>query len=121
VYRIHYAPGADWQGDNVVFFFNDGPEHDARAAQPAKDIEDLGVRFQVLDTQEADSVALHRVTYPGSIDVLAASMAVNGGLMPLAPGQRLVSLVSSPCGDDSQHHQPTTIPLGACEGAIRIG
>jgi hypothetical protein len=75
VYRIHYAPGADWQGDNVVFFFTDGPEHDARAAQPAKDIEDLGVRFQLLDTQETDSVALHRVTYPGSFDVLAAGDA----------------------------------------------
>jgi hypothetical protein len=75
VYRIQYAPGADWQGDNVVFFFTDGPEHDKRAAQPAKDIEELGLRFQVLETQEADSVALHRVTYPGSFDVLAAGEA----------------------------------------------
>jgi hypothetical protein len=75
VYRIKYAPGADWQGDNVVFFFTDGPEHDARAAQPAKDIGDLGPRFKILATQEAGSVALHRVTYPGSFDVLAAGDA----------------------------------------------
>ncbi|MES1187597.1 MAG: hypothetical protein ABUL60_27510 [Myxococcales bacterium] len=75
VYRIHYASGADWQGDNVVFFFTDGPEHDARAAQPAKDIEDLGVRFQILDSEVEGSVALHRVTYPGSFDVLAAGEA----------------------------------------------
>lgn len=75
VYRIHYAPGADWQGDNVVFFFTDGPEHDTRAAQPAKDIEDMGVRFQILETEAPGSVALHRVTYPGSFDVLAAGEA----------------------------------------------
>ena len=25
IYRIKYAPGVDWQGDNVVFFFSDGP------------------------------------------------------------------------------------------------
>jgi len=75
VYRIHYAHGADWQGDNVVFFFSDGPEHDARAAQPAAEIEDLGPRFQILDTEEPGSVALHRVTYPGSFDVLAAGEA----------------------------------------------
>jgi hypothetical protein len=75
VYRIKYAPGVDWQGDNVVFFFTDGPEHDARAAQPAKEIADLGPRFQILATQDAGSVALHRVTYPGSFDVLAAGEA----------------------------------------------
>ena len=75
VYRVHYAPGADWQGDNVVFFFTDGPEHDARAAQPAKDIENLGMRFQILDAQASGSVALHRVTYPGTFDVLAAGEA----------------------------------------------
>jgi hypothetical protein len=75
VYRIHYAPGADWQGDNVVFFFTDGPEHDARAAQPAAEIADLGQRFTIMDTQEPDSVELHRVTYPGSFDVLAAGDA----------------------------------------------
>lgn len=75
VYRIHYAPGADWQGDNVVFFFTDGPEHDTRAAQPAEDIAELGQRFQVLETEEPGSVALHRVTYPGSFDVLAAGEA----------------------------------------------
>ena len=72
VYRVHYAHGADWQGDNVVFFFTDGPEHDARAAQPAAEIADLGPRFSILATQEPGSVALHRVTYPGSFDVLAA-------------------------------------------------
>lgn len=75
VYRIHYAPGADWQGDNVVFFFTDGPEHDTRAAQKPQDIEEMGVRFQVLETEEPGSVALHRVTYPGSFDVLAAGEA----------------------------------------------
>ncbi len=75
VYRIKYAPGVDWQGDNVVFFFSDGPEHDARAAQPAKEIADLGPRFKVLATQEAGSVALRRVQYPGSFDVLAAGEA----------------------------------------------
>ena len=75
VYRIQYAPGADWQGDNVVFFFTDGPEHDARAAQPAAEIADLGPRFSILDTQAPGSVALHRVMYPGSFDVLAAGEA----------------------------------------------
>jgi hypothetical protein len=75
VYRIKYAPGADWQGDNVVFFFTDGPEHDTRAAQPAKEIGDLGPRFKILAAQEAGSVLLHRVTYPGSFDVLAAGEA----------------------------------------------
>lgn len=75
VYRIQYAPGADWQGDHVVFFFTDGPEHDARAAQPQKDIAELGPRFPVLSAQESGSVALHRVTYPGSFDVLAAGEA----------------------------------------------
>src|SRR6185369_14802893 len=68
------APGADWTGDNMVLFFSDGPEHDARAAQPAKDIDDLGVRFQVLDSQVQDSVALHRISY-GNFDVLAAGEA----------------------------------------------
>ncbi len=75
VYRVHYAPGADWQGDNVVFFFSDGPEHDARAAQPPAEIADMGARFTILATQEPGSVALHRVTYPGSFDVLAAGDA----------------------------------------------
>ncbi len=75
VYRIKYAPGADWQGDNVVFLFTDGPEHDARAAQPAKDIAELGARFPILAAQAPGSVALHRVTYPGSFDVLAAGEA----------------------------------------------
>ena len=89
VYRIKYAPGADWQGDNVVFFFTDGPEHDARAAQPATEIADLGPRFKILAAQEAGSVALHRVTYPGSFDVLAAGdarfdLVMHQGLRPLA-------------------------------------
>jgi hypothetical protein len=89
VYRIKYAPGADWQGDNVVFFFTDGPEHDARAAQPATEIADLGVRFQILDAQADGSVALHRVTYPGSFDVLAAGEArfdlvLHQGVRPVA-------------------------------------
>jgi hypothetical protein len=75
VYRVQYAPGADWQGDHVVFFFTDGPEHDARAAQPAKEIADLGPRFAILAAQDSGSVALHRVTYPGSFDVLAAGDA----------------------------------------------
>ncbi len=75
VYRIQYAPGADWQGDNVVFFFTDGPEHDTRAAQPAAEIADLGPRFSILDAQAPGSVALHRVMYPGSFDVLAAGEA----------------------------------------------
>jgi hypothetical protein len=75
VYRIKYAPGADWQGDNVVFFFTDGPEYDARSAQPAAQIADLGARFNVLADEVPGSVALHRVTYPGSFDVLAAGDA----------------------------------------------
>lgn len=75
VYRVHYAPEADWQGDNVVFLFTDGPEHDARAAQPAEQIAEMGARFQILDTQVDGSVALHRVTYPGTFDVLAAGDA----------------------------------------------
>jgi hypothetical protein len=88
VYRIKYAPGADWQGDNVVFFFTDGPEHDARAAQPASDIADLGPRFKILANQEPGSVALHRATYPGSFDVLAAGdarfdLVLHQGLRPL--------------------------------------
>ncbi|HYQ15241.1 MAG TPA: hypothetical protein VEQ58_05785, partial [Polyangiaceae bacterium] len=74
VYRVHYAAGADWTGDNVVLFFTDGPEHDARAAQPAKDIDDLGVRFQILGEEVEGSVALHRVSY-GTFDVLAAGEA----------------------------------------------
>jgi hypothetical protein len=87
VYRIHYAPGADWTGDNVVLFFTDGAEHDARAAQPAEDIDDLGVRFQILDTQVEGSVALHRVSY-GTFDVLAAGEArfdqvLHQGLRPV--------------------------------------
>jgi hypothetical protein len=88
VYRIKYAPGADWQGDNVVFFFTDGPEYDARSTQPASDIADFGPRFTILDTQEADSVELHRVMYPGSFDVLAAGDArfdqvLHQGVRPL--------------------------------------
>src|SRR4029078_7450550 len=75
VYRIQYAPGADWQGDNVVFFFTDGPEHDARAAQSAAEIADFGARFSILDPEEPDTVALHRVMYPGSFDVLGAGEA----------------------------------------------
>jgi hypothetical protein len=89
IYRIKYAPGSDWQGDNVVFFFSDGPEHDARAAQPAKEIADLGPRFQVLATQAEGSVLLHRVQYPGSFDVLAAGEArfqqvLHQGARPIA-------------------------------------
>lgn len=75
VYRVQYAPGADWQGSNVVFFFTDGPEHAARSKQPAREIAELGPRFRILETQEPGSVALHRVTYPGSFDVLAAGEA----------------------------------------------
>ena len=75
VYRIKYAPGADWQGDNVVFFFTDGPEYDERSTQPSSEIADFGPRFTILDAQEPDSVALHRVMYPGSFDVLAAGDA----------------------------------------------
>ncbi len=71
-----------------MFFFTDGPEHDARAAQPASDIADLGPRFKILATQEPGSVALHRVTYPGSFDVLAAGdarfdLVLHQGLRPL--------------------------------------
>jgi len=89
VYRIKYAPGADWQGNNVVFFFTDGPEHDARAAQPAAQIADMGPRFKILAAQETGSVALHRVTYTGAFDVLAAGdarfdLALHQGLRPLA-------------------------------------
>jgi hypothetical protein len=89
VYRIKYAPGADWQGNNVVFFFTDGPEHDARAAQPASQIADMGPRFKILAAQETGSVALHRVTYTGAFDVLAAGdarfdLALHQGLRPLA-------------------------------------
>jgi hypothetical protein len=89
VYRVQYAPGADWQGDNVVFFFTDGPEHDARAAQPAKEIADLGPRFKILAAEEAGSVALRRVMYAGSFDVLAAGEArfqqvLHQGGLPLA-------------------------------------
>lgn len=70
VHRIHYAE--NWQGDNVVFFYTDGPEHDARADD--QDVVDRGVRFQILDEQVEGSVELHRVTYP-SFDVLAAGDA----------------------------------------------
>ena len=89
VYRIHYAPGADWQGDNVVFFFTDGPEHDARAAQPAKEIADLGPRFKTLSAPQPGAVALRRVSYSGAFDVLAAGEArfqqvLHQGGVPLA-------------------------------------
>ena len=89
VYRVHYADGADWQGNNVVFFFTDGPEYDARAAQPAKDIADLGPRFKILAAQAADSVPLRRVEYSGGFDVLAAGEArfqqvLHQGGLPLA-------------------------------------
>jgi len=87
VYRVHYAHGADWQGDNVVLFSTDGPEHDARAAQPPSEIEDLGARFQILESEEPGSVALHRVSY-GGFDVLAAGEArfdqvLHQGLRPV--------------------------------------
>jgi len=89
VYRIHYADGADWQGNNVVMFFTDGPEHDARAAQPAKDIADLGPRFKILATQAPGSVPLRRVHYSTGFDVLAAGEArfqqvLHQGGVPLA-------------------------------------
>jgi hypothetical protein len=89
VYRIKYAPGADWQGDNVVFFFTDGPEYDTRAAQPAKEIADLGPRFKILAAEQPGSVALRRVTYPGAFDVLAAGEArfqqvLHQGTRPIA-------------------------------------
>ena len=89
VYRIHYAPGVDWQGDNVVFFFTDGPEYDKRAAQPATEIADMGPRFKILAAQEAGSVPLHRVSYSGGFDVLAAGEArfqqvLHQGSLPLA-------------------------------------
>jgi len=89
IYRIKYAPGVDWQGDNVVFFFSDGPEHDARAAQPAKEIADMGPRFQVLAAAAPGSVELRRVQYPGSFDVLAAGDArfqqvLHQGARPIA-------------------------------------
>jgi len=71
---VHYTAASDWQGDNVVFFFTDGPEHDARAAQPASEIEDMGERFRILPTQAPGSVALHRVKYQ-TFDVLAAGEA----------------------------------------------
>ena len=89
VYRIHYAPGVDWQGDNVVFFFTDGPEYDKRAAQPATEIADMGPRFKILAAQEAGSVPLRRVSYSGGFDVLAAGEArfqhvLHQGNLPLA-------------------------------------
>jgi hypothetical protein len=89
VYRIHYAPGADWQGDNVVFFFTDGPEYDKRAAQPATEIADMGPRFKILAAQEAGSIPLRRVSYSGGFDVLAAGEArfqqvLHQGGLPLA-------------------------------------
>jgi hypothetical protein len=89
VYRVHYAPGVDWQGDNVVLFFTDGPEHDARAAQPASDIADMGPRFKILADAQPGSVALHRVTYSGGFDVLAAGdgryqQVLHQGILPMA-------------------------------------
>lgn len=74
VYRVHYDGQHDWQGDNVVFFFTDGPEHDARFTQPAEEIADMGERFRIEPTQVPGSVALHRVKYQ-TFDVLAAGEA----------------------------------------------
>jgi hypothetical protein len=74
VYRVHYTAESDWQGGNVVFFFTDGPEHDARAAQDPSEIEDMGERFRIEGTQVEGSVALHRVKYQ-TFDVLAAGDA----------------------------------------------
>ena len=127
VYRIKYAPGADWQGNNVVFFFTDGPEHDARAAQPAADIADMGPRFQILTTQAADSVALHRVMYPGSFDILAAGDArfdqvLHQGVRPIAsltwpgtskPTRFVIEALDAGCpfagGYIAAQHQPADV------------
>lgn len=75
VYRIHYTEESEWQGDNVVFLFTDGPEHDARSQHPESDIVDFGPRFQIHAEQEPGSVPLYRVTYPCTFDVLAAGEA----------------------------------------------
>lgn len=74
VHRIRYAEEAEWQGDNLVLFFADGPEYDVRAAQPESEIAEFGPRFQVHAEQEPASVPLYRVFYP-SFDVLAAGEA----------------------------------------------
>jgi hypothetical protein len=74
VYRIKYAHGADWQGDNVVLYFTDGPEYDARSQQPPADIADFGPRLAILDAEEPGTVELHRVSYM-PFDILAAGDA----------------------------------------------
>jgi len=89
VYRIHYADGADWQGNNVVFFFTEGPEYDTRSKQAAKEIADLGPRFKILAAPQAGAVPLRRLTYSGAFDVLAAGearfqLALHQGGLPLA-------------------------------------
>ena len=74
VYRIKYAHGADWQGDNVVLYFTDGPEYDERSKQPPADIADFGPRIAILDAEEPGAVELHRVSYM-PFDILAAGDA----------------------------------------------
>jgi hypothetical protein len=93
VYRIKYTQEADWQGDNVVLYFTDGPEYDERSTQPQEDIADFGERFTILDTEEPGSVALHRLSYP-PFDVLAAGEARFD--LALHQGGRPINAVSWP-------------------------
>jgi hypothetical protein len=74
IYRTLYK--GLWNG-NVSVFYTDGPEADYRKKDDPKTVADQGTRFNVLASQDAGSVALHRVLYSGnnSFDVLAAGDA----------------------------------------------
>ena len=68
---------ADWQGADVVFFFTDGPEYDARADEPADGrSQDFGERFKILaDAGAGQRPAAPRALHAAAFDVLAAGEA----------------------------------------------
>jgi len=71
VYRRTYAP--EYWGKHITRYYTDGPEAAARADDTANTL-DVAVRFKIFTTQEAGTVALHRVSYLGgnAFDILAA-------------------------------------------------
>jgi hypothetical protein len=66
-----------WESGPVVYFTDDGAEAAARAGDDPASVRDFGQRFNVLATQEPDSVPLTRVLYgyAHTFDVLAAGDA----------------------------------------------
>ena len=68
-------PAPTGRGTTSVFFFTDGPEHDARAAQPASEIADLGAAVHHPRHAGAGQRRAPPGHVPGSFDVLAAGDA----------------------------------------------